>query len=147
MSENPFHFKPQLPNYSLPEIDYSSIVRANMQSQTANYASGFYERLKEYIIEFEKEINEAEEVGARIVSYGESFTIHITDLGFYNPSLIVFYGVDSNNKEVQLIQHISQINILLIKLPRILSKERPRVGFKLSQKDDQKDESENPTTE
>ena len=96
-----------------------------------NYAQAFYERLILYIVEFEKGLKEDEEVGARLVSFGESMEIHIDNLGDWNPSLICFYGRDNNGREVQLVQHVSQISILLMKVPRIADRKPVRIGFKL----------------
>lgn len=98
-----------------------------------NYAQAFYERLILYIVEFEKGLKEDEEVGARLVSFGESMEIHIDNLGYWNPSLICFYGRDNNGREVQLVQHVSQISILLMKVPRIADRKPVRIGFKLQQ--------------
>jgi hypothetical protein len=99
----------------------------------AFYASAYYERLVNYIVEFEAELKDDEEVGARLVNFGEGITIHIDDIGYNNPSLICFYGRDSKEQEVQLIQNVGQISILLIKVKRT-DLGRERVGYKLSQK-------------
>ena len=69
------------------------------------------------------------------MSFGESIIIHVEDLGYWNPRLICFYGTDSKGQKVQLIQHVNQISILLIKLKRI--PERTRIGYKLSQELDE----------
>ncbi|HCN48468.1 MAG TPA: hypothetical protein DIT10_05140 [Chryseobacterium sp.] len=95
-----------------------------------NYADAFYERLISYISKFEETLNPEEEIGARLTSFGETVIIHIEDLGYWNPSLICFHGKDQNGRYVQLIQHVSQINVLLIKLPRI-NPQAERIGFKL----------------
>jgi hypothetical protein len=94
-------------------------------------AEAYYKRLAEYVIDFEKSLEEDKEVGVRLVTFGETVTIHVEDIGFYNPRLICFYGIDTNGNKVQLIQHVNQINFLLIALKR--EKDRPRVGFKLTE--------------
>ena len=94
------------------------------------YAKGYYERLANYIIEFENSLNEDEEVGAKLTSFGEKYTIHIDNIGYHNPRLICFYGRNENNQEIQLIQDVSQINILLVKVKR-KDLQRKRVGFVL----------------
>lgn len=116
---------PMIPN--IPEI------------KNNNLADAFYDRLVNIIIDFEKKLNADEEVGARLVSIGESITIHIDDLGYWNPSLIYFYGRDNNDREVQLIQHVSQISVLLMKVPRT-NPERERIGFKMQQKQNEEKE-------
>ena len=98
-------------------------------------ALAYFERLAKYIIDFEKELSESEEVGAKLVSFGESIIIHIEDLGYWNPRLICFYGTDSKGQKVQLIQHLNQISVLLIKLKRI--PERTRIGYRLSKELDE----------
>lgn len=118
---------PNIPQITLPNVE------------NYNLANAFYDRLKSYIIDFEKELKSNEEVGARLVSFGETIIIHIDSLGYWNPSLISFDGRDNNDREVKLIQHVSQISILLMKVPRT-NKKRERIGFKL-QKQDQKEEN------
>jgi hypothetical protein len=121
---------PNIPNIQAPKFE------------NYNHADAFYDRLTSYIIDFEKKLNAEEEVGVRLVSFGESIIIHIDDLGYWNPSLICFYGRDTNDREVQLIQHVSQISVLLMKVSRI-NPERERIGFKLQQ---QRDEEKNDET-
>lgn len=110
--------EPMIPN--LPIIDINEPFSAK----------AYYERLVEYIIDFEKDLTDKEEVGAKIVSFGESMIIHIDDIGYWNPRLISFQGFDTKGQKIQLIQHVNQISILLIKVKRM--PERIRVGYKLS---------------
>jgi hypothetical protein len=102
-----------------------------LNKDTHFLASGYYERLADYIINFEKELKENEEVGAKLITFGESIIIHIDDIGYWNPRLITFDGYDTTGQKVKLIQHVNQISVLLIKLERT-HPERPRIGFKLS---------------
>ena len=124
-----------LPSLKMTEIPTSNFVPPTLPDISLEHmASGFYERLAKSIIEFEKKLQPDEEIGLRLVSFGESITIHVDDLGYWNPSLIKFFGFDEKGNEVELIQHVSQISFLLVKLPCDLSKpQRQRVGFKLSQ--------------
>ncbi len=107
-------------------------------------AEAYYERLAEYIIEFEENLEEDKEVGVKLVNFGETITIHVEDIGYYNPRLICFYGTDASGQKVQLIQHVNQLNFLIIALKREEKKERPRVGFKLAAqlKEKEKDNEE-----
>lgn len=99
----------------------------------AELASAFYKRLSDYVISFEKELKPDEEVGLRLVSFGETVSIHVEDIGYSNPSLICFYGTNEHGKNMQLIQHVSQISFLLTAVPRI-DPSRERIGFTLQQK-------------
>jgi hypothetical protein len=52
-------------------------------------------------------------------------------LGFYNRSLILFFGRTEDEGKVQLIQHVSQISFLLVALPKLKPNEPMRpFGFK-----------------
>lgn len=89
-----------------------------------------YEILKDSITEFEQRLDPETEVAARIVSFGQNVVVHITDLGYSNPSLIHINGQLEDGSVVELIQHVSQINFLLVAAKRIDdSKPARRIGF------------------
>jgi hypothetical protein len=95
-----------------------------------NLASEFHKRLVTWINAFDKGLDNAHEVGVRLVSFGQSFTFHLEDIGYWNPSLISFKGHSDNGEPVELIQHVSQISILLLtmKRPDPTKPKRP-IGF------------------
>ncbi len=84
----------------------------------ANYASEFHKRLIKWIADFESGLDEAHEVGVRLVSFGQTVVFHLSNIGFWNPSLMSFSGVTDSGDPVELIQHVTQISLLLMKLPR-----------------------------
>ena len=88
-----------------------------VESVSDNYASQFHKRLRKWIRDFDDSLDDDHEVGIRLVSFGQTMTFHLIDMGYSNPSLISFSGVTDGNP-VELIQHVSQISILLMKLPR-----------------------------
>lgn len=96
-----------------------------------NLASEFHKRLVKMINDFNESLDPEHEVGLQLCNFGQSIVIYIEDIGYYNPSLICFFGFDKDKKNsVELIQHVSQINILLVKLPR-MNPEKPKqpIGF------------------
>ncbi len=98
--------------------------------QEANYASEFHRRLVEWIDDFDATLDEAHEVGVRLVNFGQTLVFHLSNIGFWNPSLIRFSGATEDGSPVELIQHVSQISVLLMKLPRQdLSQPKHRIGF------------------
>ena len=97
-----------------PDTQISPVVRQVEENQ----ASEFHKRLVIWINEFNNSLDEANEVGVRLVSFGQTVVFHLEDLGHWNPSLISFRGVTADGEPVELIQHVSQISILLMKLPR-----------------------------
>ena len=97
----------------------------------ANYASEFHKRLVKWINGFDAALDESHEVGARLVSFGEKVIFHLRDINYWNPSLISFVGVTDDGNPVELVQHVSQISILLMKLPRKdSSKPKTPIGFR-----------------
>lgn len=101
-----------------------------------NLASEFYSRLVEMIKDFDETLDLEHEVGMRLVSYGQTVQFHIEDLGYYNPSLIRFYGRMEDGSRVELIQHVSQISFLLIAVKRLNPEEPKRsIGFSNSEEE------------
>lgn len=94
-------------------------------------ASWQYEKICEEIEDFQSDLDENEEVALQLTNFGQSLTMLVTDIGYQNPSLIYYYG-DINGKQCQLIQHISQINFLLMAVPKA-DPEKParrvQIGF------------------
>jgi Family of unknown function (DUF6173) len=95
-----------------------------------NLASEFQRRLVEWITDYDKSLDDAHEVGVKLVSFGQSITFRLYNVGYWNPSLMRFYGISEDGSPVELIQHVSQISILLMTLPRQNpSKPKRPIGF------------------
>jgi hypothetical protein len=77
-------------------------------------AESTYERLMKYIGQFEMQLDRDHEIGGRFVSFGDDTHFHIAEVGYWNPDLITFDGFDQNGNRVKLIQHVSQLNVLLV---------------------------------
>ncbi|WP_053346533.1 DUF6173 family protein [Peribacillus butanolivorans] len=115
-------------------MDFPKIAVPNMNMPTIptnpNHASEFYERLVEMINNFDDDLDNAHEVGMRLVSFGQTIQFHVEDLGYYNPSLIRFYGKTDDGSAIELIQHVSQISFLLMAVKRLNPDEPKRkIGF------------------
>lgn len=96
-------------------------------------AESMYERIVRSIAEFEEDLKPDEEIGARLVSFGQGEVIHVLDVGYWGPDLITFEGTNADGRPVRLLQHISQISVLLVALP--VEKGPPRrIGFDLVKK-------------
>jgi hypothetical protein len=98
--------------------------------QRANLASEFAKKLLARIHQFDQKLDTDQEVGVKLVSFGQTITFHVTDVGCYDPSLVLFLGCTDDGHRVELIQHVSQISFVLIALPK-LHPEQPRrkIGF------------------
>lgn len=100
-------------------------------------AEWMYERLVRSIASFEEDLDSESEIGARLVTFGNQEVIHIEDIGYWGPDLIIFYGKGHEGKPLQLLQHYSQVNVLLIAVPKEGPQPR-RIGFELISRLDQK---------
>ncbi len=104
--------------HKLEQISFPTIRNPLIENMEDNYASSFHNRLKEWISEFDDSLDQAHEVGVRLVSFGQTVVFHLEGMGYYNPSLISFHGHTEDGNPVELIQHVSQISLLLTKLQR-----------------------------
>lgn len=93
-------------------------------------ASDMYQRIVALINNFESGLSDDMQAGGRLVSAGD-ITFSIQDIGYWDPNMIVFYGELSDGSAVELVQHISQLNLLLVAVPRHDDIEKPRriIGF------------------
>lgn len=103
-----------------------------LSKTTLNPAAWMHERLMKYIGEFESDLDNDYEVGASLVSFGQSMVFHIQNIGYHGPDIITFYGINEEGESIQLIQHISQLNVLFIKLEKI-HEEPKRIGFQTAE--------------
>ena len=82
---NPIIANPML---SIPKLPLS----------TTNPAQWMYERLVRSIASFEKGLKQDEEIGARLVSFGNTEVIHIVDVGFWGPDLVTFDALNVDKR-------------------------------------------------
>jgi len=61
-------------------------------------------------------------------------TIRIEGMGYFDPDIITFYGQDQMGMRTQLVQHVSQLSVMLRALPKQTEEAPPRrIGFRLAQ--------------
>lgn len=92
-----------------------------------------YERLILYIQNFEKTLDNEHEVAMGFAG-DTSGIIKIEGMGYYDPDIITFYGSDPSGTKTQLIQHVSQLSVMMRALPKPVEAVEPeRIGFRLAQ--------------
>ena len=92
-----------------------------------------YERIILYIQNFEKQLDNEHEVAMGFAG-GDTGVVRIEGLGYFDPDLITYYGSDDHGTKTQLIQHVSQLNVMLRALPKRPEQSEPnRIGFRLAQ--------------
>ena len=98
-----------------------------------NPAKWMYERLVKRIIAFEKELSPIEEIGARLVATpGPDSVLQVEDVSYWGPNMIMFIGTNEHGRKVELIQHYTQLSLLLTALPTQRDEPR-RIGYLLEQ--------------
>ena len=105
-----------------------SVLKQLPKIDPINPAKWAYESLIEYIKDFEAVLDDDHEIGARLVSFGQVVTFHIVAISYDGPSIITFYGQTEAMEKVQLVQHVSQLSVLLIAVKKQQDKPR-RIGF------------------
>ncbi|WP_417727884.1 hypothetical protein [Roseovarius sp.] len=92
-----------------------------------------YERLILYIQNFEETLDEAHEVAMGFAG-SDTGVIRIEGMGYFEPDIITFYGQDQIGMRTQLVQHVSQLSVMLRALPKQTETAEPnRIGFQLAQ--------------
>lgn len=109
--------------------DLPASVKQNAANKSP--AQWAYERLIIYIQNFEKQLNADQEVAMGFTG-SSAGTLRIEGLGYYDPDIVTFYGSNESGARTQLVQHVSQLNVMLMALPKPTEQAEPnRIGFQL----------------
>lgn len=113
---------------SIPKIDYANLVTPR-NYLNADYQ---YEVICEHLKQFQDELDNEHEVGLQLASFGQTILLNVDEIGYSNPCLIHFYGF-VNGQKAHLIQHINQLNFLMMAVPKSdPNKPARRIGFDTS---------------
>ncbi|MBV1896704.1 MAG: hypothetical protein KUG70_09615 [Rhodobacteraceae bacterium] len=105
-----------------------------MQKPVANKspAQWAYERIILYIRNFEEQLDSDQEVAIGFTG-GDAGVLRIEGMGYFDPDIVTFYGSDESGAKTQLIQHVSQLSVMLRALPIPKQSTTPsRIGFRLA---------------
>lgn len=104
---------------------------ANQPIEDKSPAQWAYERVILYIKNFEERLDNTHEVAMGFAG-SQGGAMRIDGLGYFAPDMITFYGRDEDGLRTQLVQHVSQLNVMLRALPKAPEQEEPRrIGFRL----------------
>lgn len=92
------------------------------------YSDTQFEILKRYIVEFSNNLDSDHEVGLILSNFGQSVTMRVTQISYEEPVLMIFRG-EVNGRPSTMIQHVSQINLLLTSLPKEPDRPKRQIGF------------------
>lgn len=91
-----------------------------------------YERIILYLKNFEEQLDNTQEVAMGFTG-GQAGVLRIEGIGYFDPDIVTFYGTDERGARTQLIQHVTQLNVMLRALPKESDQDEPkRIGFRLA---------------
>ena len=106
---------------------------AKVPAEQKSPAQWAYERIIMYLKNFEESLDNEHEVAMGFTG-GDAGVLRIEGMGYFPPDVVTFYGSDPTGAKTQLIQHVSQLNVMLRALPKAVEQEEPRrIGFRLAQ--------------
>ena len=93
-------------------------------------ADWMFERIVKSLQAFEASLGDSQEVGLRFAALPGD-VLRIENVGYWNPDMIKFYGLTGEGQRYELIQHVSQLNLLMVALDKV-NREPRRIGFILA---------------
>ncbi|WP_300036583.1 hypothetical protein [uncultured Roseobacter sp.] len=122
------HTRPDAQNAGDRPVPKALSAKPAEQKSPARWA---YERIIVYLKNFEEELDNTQEVAMGFAG-GDTGVLRIEGMGYFDPDIVTFYGSDESGSRMQLIQHVSQLNVMLRALPVPREREAPqRIGFRL----------------
>lgn len=116
---------PKMPDLSAHSTHLADLNRSLMPPNMAEYA---VKAIYEEIADFEASLDSDHEVGMPIVGGPSGLCVHVREVYRFGTDKLVFVGIDRDQRPVRLIQHLSQLNFLMLAAPKIGS-QAVRIGF------------------
>src|SRR5687767_10882094 len=107
----------------------NAIEEATKSIDRKNNPAGYaLERLTQLIASFQNDLAKDVEVGISVGGSGSAAPFRLRSIKASNPDILILDGIDDNNNAVRLLQHHSQMAIMLVAVPKL--EEKPfRMGF------------------
>ena len=115
------------PALKMPDYRAAAEILENLPSP----AQDMFENIVERIQKFEENLPNDMQAAGNLVN-GPGVTFLINKVAYMDPNIILFSGLlPESGAAVELVQHISQLNLLLTALPRMDDTTKPRreIGF------------------
>lgn len=113
-------------SHIVSEIDQAKYQR---QHRINNPVIAIRETIEAQVREFESSLEDDYELGARLASFGSQILIIVESIQFSEPNMVIFHGRDEKGNKLQLLQHSSQLNLLLNAVKKINDEPRRPIGF------------------
>ena len=96
---------------------------------TLHAAEEVFNHLLARVKDYQANLPDHHELGIQLANFGGERALHVRGMGFKNPNIIEFYGLLDGDKHVTVVQHVSQLNFLLVAVPPVAEQEPYRIGF------------------
>ncbi|MDK1377110.1 MULTISPECIES: hypothetical protein [unclassified Sinorhizobium] len=113
---------PRMPDFSGMLSEVNAVAR-----RKNNPAEFMHSRLMAMIAAHEKLLSDDEELGVYVVG-GSAPAFHLRSIAYSNPDILRFTGKDADGHTVQLLQHYTQMGIMVVSM-RKLGEKVYRIGF------------------
>ncbi|MDG1736347.1 MAG: DUF6173 family protein [Paracoccaceae bacterium] len=124
------HTDPGKPKASDQEL---AKVVSDQPVEVKSAARWAYERLILYIKNFEEQLDNEHEVAMGFAG-SDAGVLRIEGMGYFDPDIVTFYGTDPEGNKTQLVQHVTQLNVILRAVALAVVDEEPtRIGFRLAE--------------
>lgn len=106
-------------------LDRLEFQRAPMPPTPAEHAFG---SIKKQITQFEQSLAASEAVGVMLASFGQSTLLNVHTVSL-SGQFICMDGANSDGHQARLVQHFTQVSLLLVKVQLAPEKPRRPIGF------------------
>ncbi|MBR2207921.1 MAG: hypothetical protein IJ859_03835 [Synergistaceae bacterium] len=121
-----YNFKPE--NSLIDQVEKLEEIAASAPKN--NPAKWAHAQLMQIVKDFEETLNDEQETGLKIISLGNASIYYVKEIDYRSPYILVFHCVTQNGEKAVILQHYSQLNFVLIVLPKLnAEKSARRVGF------------------
>lgn len=116
-------------NLGKSHLDLASIsALANTHITPPNMAEYAVDAVYKEILNFEASLDDKHEMGMSIVGGPAGVCLHVRKIYRYGTDKLVFDGINSDGSPLRLMQHLSQLNFLMISAKKI-GQTAARIGF------------------
>ena len=119
------------PDGSIKRRERTAAAVSDAATAPKSPAQWAYERVVLYLKKFEEGLDNEHEAAIGFTG-ADAGVLRIEGMGYFDPDILTFYGADPSGGRTQLVQHVSQLNVMLRALPKQVQDAAPnRIGFRL----------------
>lgn len=121
--------KRETPPAPVPAVSEAAAVCDEADQAVLQAAEQVYKHLLARVKDFQNTLPENYELGIQLANFGRERAVHVRGMGFRNPNIIEFYGLLDGKTQVAVVQHVSQLNFMLVAVPPAAEQAPYRIGF------------------